>query len=177
MHPDVMNRGTNSDPIPMAVDDVSKAEEAKTKAKPAEVTRDTAPPPPAPAPVVPVPAPDSSPVTATSTSASGSQKCNHSIRKFMIAVVTSPTHFLARQAIRITWAADAKSVGVPVKFFIGQVPEEKKDLEIKLKDEPDDVVRLDDFTEDYHNLTAKALDIFSYAYENCYTGVFKVDDE
>jgi len=149
------------------LDDVSKAEEAKEATKPVEATRDSAPPP-APAPVVPVPAAETS---------SGSQKCNPNIRKFMIAVVTSPTHFLARQAIRITWAADAKSVGVPVKFFIGQVPEDKKDLEIKLRDEPDDVVRLNDFTEDYHNLTAKALDIFSYAFENCYTGVMKVDDD
>jgi len=40
-----------------------------------------------------------------------------------------------------------------------------------------DVIRFTDFVESYHNLTAKAIDIFDFGYRNSYAGVMKVDDD
>jgi len=120
----------------------------------------------------------SPPAIKLAATSSDTRNCKENgYRRFMISVVSSPKHFLAREAIRQTWAADARSVGITVKFFIGQLPEDQMNLNKKINEEGDDVVRLTDFTENYHNLTAKALGIFGYAHEKCMTGVFKVDDD
>jgi hypothetical protein len=66
-----------------------------------------------------------------------------------------------------------------VKFFVGQLADDVPDREKLDKDisnEPE-MVRLTDFTESYHNLSYKALDIFKYGYDHGYRSVFKVDDD
>merc|ERR1712113_621720 len=97
----------------------------------------------------------------------------------MIGVVSSPDHFKARSAIRSTWGAEAKRMNIPVKFFVGELDQQKegyKDIAAHLTSE-DDVVRVTGFTESYHNLTAKAISIFLFAKENDFSGVMKVDDD
>jgi len=96
----------------------------------------------------------------------------------LIAVVSSPAHFRARESIRSTWGQDAANWGIDVKFFMGQLPRgpNKEEHESRIRSETD-VVEFDDFTESYHNLTAKALDIFDYAYKTGFAGVMKVDDD
>jgi len=97
-------------------------------------------------------------------------------RAVMIAVISSPGHVRARDAIRDTWGKEAKYYGIPVKFFVGQLPEANSELESRLSAESD-VVRCGDFTESYHNLTTKALDVYAFAHQQCFAGVFKVDDD
>eukprot|EP00299_Pterocystis_sp_00344_P014021 c6933_g1_i1.p1 GENE.c6933_g1_i1~~c6933_g1_i1.p1 ORF type:complete len:445 (+),score=124.54 c6933_g1_i1:151-1335(+) len=97
-------------------------------------------------------------------------------RKIMIGVISSPSHIVARDVIRNTWAKDAQAMGIEVKFFVGLTPPDKSDLEAKLAKESN-LVRFDDFIENYHNLTAKAIDVFSYARDRCVAGLLKVDDD
>merc|ERR1711871_1756125 len=106
-------------------------------------------------------------------------ECNNK-GKWMIAVVSSPDHFKARKAIRSTWGAQARAMGITVKHFVGQIApdnEERDSIEAHLAEEGGDAVRATHFTESYHNLTSKALFIFEYARSNCYNGVMKVDDD
>ncbi len=94
--------------------------------------------------------------------------------------MSSPSHATARDAIRKTFAVDARNSGrAEVKFFVGQIPDgdmRKAEHEKQLALESD-VIRFTDFTESYHNLSAKALDIFSYASENKYHNLLKTDDD
>lgn len=102
-------------------------------------------------------------------------------KDLLIAVVSSPNHFGARDAIRKSYALDAISSGrAQVKFFVGQLDNTTlpnvDELEKRINAEPD-MVRFDDFIESYHNLSYKALDIFKWASDNGYHNVFKVDDD
>lgn len=101
-------------------------------------------------------------------------------KDMLIAVVSSPKHVGARRAIRQTYMQYAQWSGrADVKFFVGQladdVPDREK-LDKEITSEPE-MVRLTDFTESYHNLSYKALDIFKYGYDHGYRSVFKVDDD
>jgi len=100
--------------------------------------------------------------------------------EILIAVVTAPSHFKVRNAIRETYMIDAAQSGrCDVKFFIGQLAptvENREETEAKINAETD-MVRLYDFTESYHNLSSKALDIFAYAGERGYKAILKVDDD
>jgi len=53
---------------------------------------------------------------------------------------------------------------------------ERNRLEAILATEPD-VVRFTSFVESYHNLTAKALELYAWAWENGFRSVMKVDDD
>ncbi len=46
-----------------------------------------------------------------------------------------------------------------------------------LKKEPSDLVQMDYIHDKYENLVYKSMNVFWYAYDNCYTSVLKVDDE
>lgn len=102
----------------------------------------------------------------------------------LIAVVTAPGHKHARQAIRDTWARYLSSGPSPfpkkkieIKFFIGIQFNETLEESIKQEAEQKDIVRLDSFTESYLNLTRKTLGIVSWAKDNGYDTVLKVDDD
>jgi hypothetical protein len=100
-------------------------------------------------------------------------------KSLLIAVVTAPTHFYAREVIRNTWARDAKNAGIHVNFFMGKLPDDLPDrqkIETRLLGEGD-LIRSDSFVESYHNLTAKAISIINFASMNSYQGLLKVDDD
>eukprot|EP00300_Choanocystis_sp_HF-7_P005424 c14076_g1_i1.p1 GENE.c14076_g1_i1~~c14076_g1_i1.p1 ORF type:complete len:335 (+),score=79.07 c14076_g1_i1:68-1006(+) len=96
----------------------------------------------------------------------------------LIAVITAPNHMLARDAIRATWASEKSQQDndFDVKFMIGELKPGQAGLEETLKQETD-VVRLQGFQEDYYNLTAKALHTYTWAYEQGYKYIMKVDDD
>jgi len=98
--------------------------------------------------------------------------------RLLIAVVTSPEHFKAREAIRNTYASESnrQKYGFEIKFFIGDLPDGKAHLNNKINEESN-VVRLSGFVESYNNLAAKALGIFNWGWDNGYDTVFKVDDD
>jgi hypothetical protein len=115
--------------------------------------------------------------TAASYSFEGRTSCvRNSQNQLLIAVVSSPKHHVARDAVRQTWLRDAHARGIPVKFFVGQLSDEDRGQETGIMEERD-VVRFSDYTENYNNLSSKAIDIFSYAARNCFDGVFKADDD
>lgn len=94
--------------------------------------------------------------------------------------MSSPSHVNARAAIRDSYAISASESGrATVKFFVGQLPNdfpERAKMDAFISSEPH-MVRLHDFTESYHNLSYKALDIFKYAYDQGYCAVLKADDD
>eukprot|EP00300_Choanocystis_sp_HF-7_P021860 c20967_g1_i1.p1 GENE.c20967_g1_i1~~c20967_g1_i1.p1 ORF type:complete len:327 (-),score=41.03 c20967_g1_i1:70-1050(-) len=101
------------------------------------------------------------------------------LSKVLIAVVTAPTHYNARHSIRETWARECWSRGAVVKFFVGELPEDlpsRNEHDANITQEAD-MVRLSGFIENYNNLTEKTLSIFSYAVDEKFAGVMKVDDD
>eukprot|EP00298_Acanthocystis_sp_HF-20_P013075 c20196_g1_i1.p1 GENE.c20196_g1_i1~~c20196_g1_i1.p1 ORF type:complete len:370 (+),score=129.31 c20196_g1_i1:475-1584(+) len=101
--------------------------------------------------------------------------------KVLIAVVSAPLHEDARVSIRKSWAnlPQHHSKKIDVRFFVGEISdsvERKSEIDLLLKNSSD-VIRLNSFIENYHNLTKKAKAIYKWAYSNNYSAVMKVDDD
>lgn len=95
----------------------------------------------------------------------------------LVAVITAPTNKAAREAIRTSWAQDITTgLKGSVLFFLGT-----KELDASIADdirkEPSDVVRIAVVEDTYENLVHKSMNVFWYAYENCYDAVMRVDDD
>merc|ERR1712196_197289 len=172
LHPQSLSLTTRNMEEAMNSEDVfSAAPKLKSKKEKAPALENIEPEPAA----EPEPEPEPEPVAVEEESSTASmdlmeQQGNSNgcstYGKWMIAVVSSPNHFSARKAIRVTWGSRAKGHGIPVKFFVGKYDPTKPDAgEIKAKlekeqTENNDMIRPDSFTESYHNLTAKAISIF-----------------
>jgi hypothetical protein len=97
----------------------------------------------------------------------------------MIGVVTAPAHVAARNAIRESFGRNAQTLDIDVKYFVASLAPDLKDREkvaTQLLQEQD-IVASDKYVDSYENLAHKTKHIMEYAYENCYAGVMKVDDD
>jgi len=95
----------------------------------------------------------------------------------LIAVVTAPSHFSARDAIRTTWGARVVSGSNPnfdIRFFIGKQPDPQIEAHINAEA---NIIRLDGVVEAYQNLSRKVLGIVHWAKNNNYNKILKVDDD
>jgi hypothetical protein len=111
-------------------------------------------------------------------------------KALLIGVITAPGHVRARDAIRRVWQSyltsnriSASDInGASLKFFIGELSANAtaEGLGEKLEKEATengDIVRLTGFTEHYFNLTRKTISVISWARQNGYSNLFKVDDD
>lgn len=101
------------------------------------------------------------------------------ILDLFIMVISAPSHFLQRLAIRQTWGSFAHRRDISMAFIIGAL--EKQSIEPSLKDESDmygDIVRAR-FIENYSNLTLKTLSMFEWVERFCSRTKFilKADDD
>lgn len=121
----------------------------------------------------------------------------HSNKGLLIAIETAPHHFDERLAIRDTWMNYIRSdttfmpawrrEQTDILFFIGEISQVPKDnttdptvLSKRITQEMTiykDIMRLDDFVEDYSNLTLKTISLMRWANERNYGAVFKTDDD
>lgn len=102
------------------------------------------------------------------------------VKDLLIAVVTSPGHYSARDAYRATMSVDAANTHrVDVKFFVGELPDDfpfREEADQMISAEKD-MVRLKGFKESYENLPSKAIGIFDWGFRAGYKNVFKIDDD
>jgi len=98
--------------------------------------------------------------------------------KILIAVVTAPDHFRAREAILNSYgtAAHREQNDFDLHFFVADLSGDKAHLNEQINSEPF-IIRLTGFTDSYDNLSKKTLGVFNWAHDNGYTSVFKVDDD
>ncbi|KAG8195490.1 hypothetical protein JTE90_010794 [Oedothorax gibbosus] len=121
---------------------------------------------------------DTSFLAATPTSATPT--CNGSGVFLAVVVCSAVANAGARNAIRDTWAQDAKHAGnLRVFFLLGKSPNDSLNALVSSESEKFGDIIQQDFVDSYNNLTIKSVMMLKWATEHCSKANFimKTDDD
>ena len=97
----------------------------------------------------------------------------------LVMVITSPSNFDARQAIRQTWGGFAVERGSKLLFVVGHSSSFEINVKLKQEDNQYEDILQAQFEDAYYNLTLKSLAIVNWVADNCekVKYVLKIDDD
>ena len=84
-------------------------------------------------------------------------KPSQTYQNYLIVVVSKPDNFLARKAIRETWGKSE-----PVIFLLGKSKSSVKNELVQIESKDNGDVLMEDFMDDYYNLTLKSIMMLKY---------------